>query len=1281
MPSHLLRRAVAFTATTAAVCALALTSATTASAAVVTTPISDSAAGAAISLSPIGADNTGVYKKSAAEIVQAYRDTLFVVNAQNGSVSVLDNSDPTKPEKKFEISSTGVANSVTVREDGLGIIAFEATTKTAPGHLVFFNAAATSAQTAVLGTVEVGALPDMVTVSKDGKYAVVANEGEPSVDFTVDPEGSVSVVTLPSGVAAPAQSAVKTANFRAFEPGGTKTLDPKVRVFGPDVAAPGQDPTTLATNRVSRNLEPEYVTVEGSTAYVTLQEANAIAVIDLAKAETTSILPLGYKDYGKAGNGIDASDRASAINIQTYPGLKGVYMPDAIASYSATASGTSAAATYLVTANEGDGREWGSFIDEARIKDLGKNGLGAICADSPILTTPNAVTDNVLGRLKIITDLGKTDAGCYSELYSYGGRSFSIWDTKGVQVFDSGDQFEQITARLAAEGKLTFNASNDNQTRKDRSDDKGPEPEGVAIGTVNGKTYAFIGLERVGGVMVFDITDPKNATYVTYVNNRDFAATTNTGEVTNPAVGDLGPEGLTFIPALRSPNGKPLLAVGNEVSGTTTVFQIDDKLPHTPDVQILTINDFHGRIVTEASNGYAGAAALAGAVQNYRENNPNTLFVSAGDNIGASAFESFINQDNPTIDALAAASLDVSAVGNHEFDQGYADIIDRVIPGFGGPQYALAANVYKKDGTAALKPYTVETTPSGARIAFIGVVTPETATLVNPAGVKDLTFGDMTVAVNREAAKIAASNEADVVVVLAHDGNAASNCTAVQNDTATDFGKLVHNASGNVDAIVSAHTHQKYACEVGGRPVIQANQYGTTLGTLDIDLNDDKSLASIRPGLVPLYDAAVSATAAYPDPTVAPIVAKAKADADVKGAVEVGTISADILRGKSPGVADDRGLHSSLGNTVSDVYLWATSQNPNYGGKPAQIAFMNPGGLRADLLYGTNGSVSYRAAANVQPFGNTLVTLELTGAQIKSVLEEQWQPANAARPKLALGVSIGFTFSYDPAAAKGSHITSMQLDGRTIPLDSTEKFRVTTNSFLAAGGDNFTTFAQGTGTADSGQIDLQATADYFDAIIGAVKPAAADRAYLAGAQPPVEERPEFEQPPVDPEPSPEPTTEPTIEPTVEPTTSPSPSPSSTLPATGADWADWALSNGGTVEQGGTLTVTLSGLTPGQQVSATLFSDPIVVTGIPAANAAGSVTFAVKIPSNLELGAHRLVISSAGLTDITIPVTVVRPGALAATGAELPWGLALGGAFLLVAGGLAFALRRRRSVEV
>ncbi len=1176
MPPTFLRRAAAFTATTAAVCALALSSATAASAAIVPTPVRHSADDTALTLTPIGTYETGVFDQSAAEIVHAYKNRLFVVNAQAGAVDVLDMTDPTKPTKLFSITADGVANSLAVRADGLGVIAMEDATKTANGRLVFFDADATTPT--ILGQVTVGALPDMVTISDDGSYAVVANEGEPADDFSTDPEGSIGVVALPAGKSAPSQSAVKTAGFGAFEAGGSKTLDANVRVFGPDVAAPDQGERPLSANRVSRNLEPEYVAIAGGTAYAALQEANAVAVVDLATATVTDVWSLGFKDYAETT--LDASDRdpegAPVYNQKSYPGLFGMYMPDGINAYDV--DGT----TYLVTANEGDGREWGDYNDTARVKDLGKKGLAPVCADSPLA---GKLKDADLGRLNVATDMGLTaDGTCYAELYTFGGRGFSIWTTDGTQVFDSGSDFEEITHAAHPD---FFNSNHSESNKEGRSDDKGPEPENLSIGTVNGHTYAFIGLERVGGVMTYDITDPEAPVYANYVNNRDFSISVETALPEYDAAnaehrallskaGDLGPEGVEFISAETSPTGTPLVAVGNEVSGTTTLFALSD--PAVVDIDIVTINDFHGRLEA-GTQGEAGAAVLAGAVKAKKAANPNTLFVSAGDNIGASTFTSLIQEDSPTIDTLVASGLDVSAVGNHEFDRGFADLTDRVLPEYGGGQFGLGANVYEK-GTKkpVLDEFAVETV-DGVRVAFIGTVTPDTAVMVDPAGIAGIEFGDQLEAANRVAAKIAKDDLADVTVLLTHSGAATSNdCAALAADQA-GFGALATQASPEIDAIVSAHTHQTYACDVPiagtdrTRPVIQASEYGKAMGQLSLAYDTRSArVTAVVGSTFPLANA-------FPaDPAIAAKVADYVTAADEIGAAPIGEISGDILRGGTPS-GTDRGVESSMGNWVADVYLWSTSENPAYAGTTAQIALMNPGGLRADLLKGDDGVVTYKEAALVQPFANTLVTVTLTGAQIQDILNQQWK-ATGDRPKLHLGVSEGFAYEYtqDAVNPRVGSVVSMSYRGEEIA--PTDTFTVVTNSFLANGGDGFPTFAQGTDRADTGQVDLDATLAYFEET-DVVDPAPLGRAAVfAGSTPGTG------------------------------------TPGTGTPGTGTP---------GTGAQPGAG----SGIQPGQQAEG-------------------------------QSGA--------------------RPGGdLATTGAQAPWGIALAGGFLVVAGGLAFALRRRRTV--
>jgi 5'-nucleotidase len=510
----------------------------------------------------------------------------------------------------------------------------------------------------------------------------------------------------------------------------------------------------------------------------------------------------------------------------------------------------------------------------------------------------------------------------------------------------------------------------------------------------------------------------------------------------------------------------------------------------TVDINLVTVNDFHGRIEQSAPSG--GIAALSTAVKQIRAENPNTVFAAAGDMIGASTFTSFIQQDVPTIEALNAAGLEVSSVGNHEFDQGFADLTDRVMP-LALWEY-LGANVYDKaTGEPALPEYWVQDFGK-VSIGFVGAVTDELPSLVSPDGIADITVGDPTEAANRVADQLTdgkkKNGEADIVVLLVHEG-AATTDIASATDPNSRFGKIVLGANDNIDAIVSGHTHLAYNHVIDGRPVISSGQYGERFSNMEITWDrKTKSITSMvntihslmSPTGQPLY---------ADDPEVKPIVDEAKAVADELGNVVLGTASANFGRAVASApvagqpLPENRGGESTLGNFVADVQLWSLNAD---GTRDVDIAFMNPGGLRADIA---SGEVTYREAANVQPFANTLVTMNLTGAQVKQVLEEQWQPAGSSRPFLKLGVSAGLTYTYNPGAPAGSRITEILLDG--VPIDPAATYSVGANSFLAAGGDNFVTFRSGTNKADSGKIDLESMVDYF-ATFGTAEPDLAQRA-------------------------------------------------------------------------------------------------------------------------------------------------------------------------------------------
>jgi DNA-binding beta-propeller fold protein YncE len=433
----------------------------------------------------------------AAEITayDAASKRLFVVNGANGTVDVLDLSEPSKPVRVggILVGALGAGvNSVAVH-DGLVALAIEASPKTAPGVVAFYSAS----DLRLLHSVPVGALPDMVAFTPDGHHLLVANEGEPNSygqADSVDPEGSISVITVNRG----GTPAVATADFRAYNGQEDSLRAQGVRIYGPAASA-------------AQDLEPEYIAIseDGKTAFVTLQENNAVATVEIATARVTAIKPLGTKDHRIAGMGLDASDEdggsntnsgSPAIRITPQP-VKGLYLPDAIARY--TVNGQ----TYLVTANEGDARaDWPGFNEETRVRAHCSAGLDpTVFADADKL-----ILDSNLGRLRITStpnggSTGKNAAGQCTELYAFGARSFSIWDMSLNRVFDSGDSFERHTSALP---NVAFNASHDNNTADGRSAAKGPEPEGVVVAQFGTRHFAFIGLERVGGVMVYDVTVP-----------------------------------------------------------------------------------------------------------------------------------------------------------------------------------------------------------------------------------------------------------------------------------------------------------------------------------------------------------------------------------------------------------------------------------------------------------------------------------------------------------------------------------------------------------------------------------------------------------------------------------------------------------------------------------------------------------------------------------------------------------------------------------------------------
>ena len=465
---------------------------------------------------------------------------LYVVN--DTKIEILDFSDPntTTSIGSIDITSFGAsAQSVDVK-NGIVAIAVAANVTTDLGSVVFTDIDGNNAV-----QVQAGALPDMLTFTPDGNSVLVANEGEPSQDYTIDPEGSVTVIDVTGGLSGITQAGVTQIDFNAFDSQIATLIANDVRIYGPGAS-------------VSQDLEPEFITVsdDSQTAYVACQENNAYAIIDLTTNTVTDIKSFGLKDHSLPENTLDVSDETNFIFDASWP-IKGMYMPDGITNYSL------GGINYLVTANEGDARDYSGFSEERKIDDADYTLDPAVFQNINILELKSNLSE-------INVSLGSGDAdsdGLFEEIHVFGGRSFSIFNADtGALVYDSGNDFAHITAADPIYGAI-FNASNSNNSFKNRSDNKGAEPENVIVQEINGIYYAFVILERLGGVMAYDVSNPSAPVFLEYENNRD---ATPGGQES----GDLGPEGIVYIAPENSGTGKALIVLSNEVSGTLSIFEL-----------------------------------------------------------------------------------------------------------------------------------------------------------------------------------------------------------------------------------------------------------------------------------------------------------------------------------------------------------------------------------------------------------------------------------------------------------------------------------------------------------------------------------------------------------------------------------------------------------------------------------------------------------------------------------------------------------------------------------
>lgn len=492
-----------------------------------------------IQLNYIGSFDPSGNNNSSTEIVvhDPATQKLFTISSLTDVFDIIDFSTPTSLSvvRTVNMAPYGGITSIAVKN---GIIA-TASPNADPqqnGSVVFFDINGN-----FLKQVTVGALPDMVTFSPDGTKVITANEGEPNDAYTVDPEGTISIIDISGGIGNLTQSNVTTLNFNNYDSqvaALTATGLRKVRT----------------NNTLSQDLEPEYITVSSDSqkAWITLQENNAVAEINLATKTISGIWGLGKKDMSVPGNGFDASDNNGEVLIANWP-VKAYYIPDAVQNYKV---GTT---HYIVTANEGDEKDLSGYSERTTV------GANTYTLD-PVLFPQSSIlkASYNLGRFRVSSATGNTDADTdFEEIAALGARSFSIFnaDTKQL-VYDSGDRFERY---IAAKHPLIFNADNEANGAKNRSRAKGPEPEGVALAAIGGQTYAFITLERTGGVMVYNITDPNNPTFTDYKHSRS----------TSAYGGDNGPEGITYIAPENTTTAKGYVIIANEISGTLSTYEVN----------------------------------------------------------------------------------------------------------------------------------------------------------------------------------------------------------------------------------------------------------------------------------------------------------------------------------------------------------------------------------------------------------------------------------------------------------------------------------------------------------------------------------------------------------------------------------------------------------------------------------------------------------------------------------------------------------------------------------
>lgn len=858
--------------------------------------------------------------------------------------------------------------------------------------------------------IKVGVQPDMLTFS-DNNTILTADEGEPRMGYginsanetVIDPKGSISIVDIKNNTA-------KTVYFDSFDSQRDALLASGVLI------TKGQAPST--------DFEPEYIAVnsKGSKAYVSLQENNAIAVLDIASASIESVLPLGFKDYKAEANKIYLDGSA-----KNYENLLGSYMPDGISIYE------NGGKTYILTANEGDGREWSSTVFPEGHKDAGdpnsddtsyyKNEKKVTIAEG----TPNQVKKVVIIDNSVVEGLPQ------GKNVLFGGRSFSMFEVADNSlnlVYDSKSDFEKITAELYPKW---FNTSHDGMDLNNRSLKKGPEPENITIGKVGNNTYAFVALERIGGIMAYDITNPTNVEYSNYINTRDFAAENGIG-------GDSGPEGLYFVSAANSITGQALLISGCEITGTMPVYQL---VQAPGDLKgklvILHTNDTHGGDVA-VKNSSIGTAGVAELVKDYEAAGADVLLISAGDAIQGDPLVN-LSKGSVSIEFMNLAKYDLLVPGNHEFDYGYENLLK--LQSIAGFPFVSSNILDKTTNEPVFKDNIIFETEIG-KVGVFGLTTPETLTKANPNNVASLSFpsGEEMYKIAQEQVNELLAAGSKYIICVAHLGVDEGS----KPNTSLD---IIKNVTG-IDLLIDGHSHSVIDGNEDDETIVaSAGTKFSNVGAVIIDKNNntESNLISAKH-----YNKV--------DTTVNEKVNAKSAEIDAQLSEKFAVNEVTLNGNRAPGV---RTQETNLGDFVADALLWAANKAVGEGNVVASIT--NGGGIRASI---NKGDITMKTMKTVFPFGNTISTVKVTGAQLLELLEAatfSTPDSLGAFPQVSgieFTVNTGVPYAkgaqypnstYFAPANPGARITNVKVGGEALDLSKT--YTIATNDFLASGGDTY----------------------------------------------------------------------------------------------------------------------------------------------------------------------------------------------------------------------------------